>query len=63
MNQSAIRALLSDLNGLAEGWERQEDNSPYGLDEHGTRIPALNGTQCAKMIKELVIRIALGRYQ
>ena len=32
---------------LIAEWREGERNSPYGLDEHGTRIPMRDGNQCA----------------
>ena len=42
---------------LREQWIEGEDNSPYGVDEHGTKIPMRDGKQCADELGEFLARL------
>ena len=53
------RKFLDSLIALADAWEERERNSPYGLDDHGNSISALDGNLCAQQLKQLVSRINL----
>ena len=40
---------------LVAKWREGERNSPYGLDENGTRIPMRDGNQCADELESALI--------
>jgi len=50
------RERLNEVRNAAAQWRQGEVNSPYGVDEYGTKIPRRDGNQCADEIDAILDR-------